>query len=531
MPEVVLQNDFRKVSGITSEVFRQIEAIEKDYDAITAANFEAVEKRGDMIIRLLDPRALGRAGVEASRKYLCSEVDGNHSVQFIEIIKRPGQTLGLYIREGDGFRLSDGVFISRIALESAVYNSGLLKIGDEILAANLVDVRNMSLDDVVIIMSIPRRLVLTIRSKNNRFGNYSSNAMTDRSRYEEDYNSPPVVVFKKDLDDENYGNDELSENRDSENEGLIQSRVKDLTSEASRISLHHAESDPYHEYSDPYYSRSSLMRMPFPLRDESLTSLSRRAELSSKAYKPFNMARTRHLDKLSASPKVYPSYFFNGRSNTLQSTRLPFNRFLTENMSPLRSKLFSDYDNSWLRRRPRFLRTESDNRIHLSSDYNFDPYLRSNERVTFRAPSSLDYSHIGNFRSSLSSQGISSLSERRPILDGSMSDTELDGLSRSFHLRSKNLKKYPTLRGLSLRDPYQIRSSSLPRPQKLALSSNYGYLDSIKRPLRGQSVKFEKQRAYSSWYDDDSDGAASAPELPEGKHKRLGNKFNLQFIY
>lgn len=80
-------------------------------------------------------------------------------------MKRPGQTLGLYIREGDGGGRTDGVFISRIALESAVYNSGCLKVGDEILAVNLVDVRRMSLDDVVIIMSIPRRLLLCTRQR------------------------------------------------------------------------------------------------------------------------------------------------------------------------------------------------------------------------------------------------------------------------------------------------------------------------------------------------------------------------------
>lgn len=34
---VLLQGDFRKVSGISSEIFRQIEAVENDHDPSTAA--------------------------------------------------------------------------------------------------------------------------------------------------------------------------------------------------------------------------------------------------------------------------------------------------------------------------------------------------------------------------------------------------------------------------------------------------------------------------------------------------------------
>lgn len=88
----------------------------------------------------------------------------------------------------------------RIAIDSAIYSSGCLQLGDEILAVNLVDVTRMSLDDVVIIMSIPRRLVLTTRRYRGR-GPNSSGAMIPRENGNGMHDlggkvTPPVVVYK-----------------------------------------------------------------------------------------------------------------------------------------------------------------------------------------------------------------------------------------------------------------------------------------------------------------------------------------------
>lgn len=78
---VLIQGDFRKVSGISSEIFRQIEAVENDHDPSTAQALEAVERRGEMIVRLLEPRFIGgRNAVEAAQKFL-AKGDARHTVQ------------------------------------------------------------------------------------------------------------------------------------------------------------------------------------------------------------------------------------------------------------------------------------------------------------------------------------------------------------------------------------------------------------------------------------------------------------------
>ena len=120
-------------------------------------------------------------------------VDDDTMIQTVEILKRPGQTLGFYIREGNSMDRADGVFISRIAAGSVVENNGLLRVGDEILTVNNVDVTRMGLDDVVILMSIPKRLVLSIRTYRGSSKNNSCPSLCTIEQEE----PRPVVVLKK----------------------------------------------------------------------------------------------------------------------------------------------------------------------------------------------------------------------------------------------------------------------------------------------------------------------------------------------
>ena len=118
-------------------------------------------------------------------------------MQTVEIIKQPGQTLGFYIREGNGIDKWSGVFVSRIAQGSVVAKNNLLQVNDEILSVNMVDVQKMSLDDVVILMSIAKRLVLTVKVNNHlRVGMNSphTEVISPREQAQRDGRQPIVVI-------------------------------------------------------------------------------------------------------------------------------------------------------------------------------------------------------------------------------------------------------------------------------------------------------------------------------------------------
>ncbi|VDP21969.1 unnamed protein product, partial [Soboliphyme baturini] len=128
------------------------------------------------------------------RMYVC---------QTVELIKKPGQTLGVYLREGNGVDRESGVFVSRLIEGCDVEKSCVLKPGDEILSVNEVNVTRMSIDDVVVMISIPRRLVMKIKFEKDGClgGGRGSDTRTPFGGRKEQttaavYDEKPVVLLK-----------------------------------------------------------------------------------------------------------------------------------------------------------------------------------------------------------------------------------------------------------------------------------------------------------------------------------------------
>ena len=465
-PNVITNPLLNRPAGIPNDVFRQIEAVEKQFDQMNI-NLDAIEKNGQMLIRVLDPRTLGRAGSEAGAKYLQqSAAKGlQQSVQFIEIIKRPGQTLGLYIRNKDNLSLVDGVFISKIELDSPLYNSGLLHVGDEILAVNLVDVAGMSVDDVVVIMSIPRRLVLTIRTNNlsrlasNQInqqirqamntGNYVQLAQLQQLQQgmQPAMNQPPIVVLKKELGKEDDG---MVYEDDGSNENLLGNQLAQLVGDNVVVGNDEVIVNGNMVVYEDAYGRLGLRP-----RDE--TNWTNRNQFIVGGRTPFAVTQQPgNLRGGRLSALGDPVYGTIDHAATALLNQRPGSRIgLMANKLQTRASIhrpptaLSTASGSLRRPGSRLLHAESDNRLlpgslnPTISDYFLEQITRPSSRLS-NLGLNTDYSNLLNRRrlaglnQSLSTQGLSTMLMRRSTIGGPVNSLFNRSAAIGHHPRSRS---------------------------------------------------------------------------------------------
>ncbi|XP_060853479.1 rho GTPase-activating protein 100F-like isoform X1 [Rhopalosiphum padi] len=514
---VVLQSDFRKLSGISKEDFRLIDTIENEYDATTAAALDAVQRRGEMVVRILDPRIhLTKTATDAAKKFLMLQ-DSNHIVNLVEIIKRPGQTLGLYIREGNGINRHDGLFISRLALESAVYNSGCIQVGDEVLAVNLVDVTRKAVDEVVIIMSIPRRLVLALRQTR---GMHRASVNVSLASAMPSH-QPPVVVIKKDLsresDDQHDDDDDDLHMKSYMTTGRVNQRNKEnMHEQRRRESRGRSQSqlalDSNGDISGDLYYNS---RPPESRRQ--VSTLDRRNNWSyqpphppvsneqpkSQHFQPFDKAYPKTLESLAE--KVHP-FCPGGQSST--------------------GRRMSATTTQQQYRRNNIPRSGSDQYLPRSEyDYGNRPYRQSQTLMRSGLRSSAG-AGSGTRLVSQYSQGSSRTLPRHLDYASDTEATKVTSTSPYYYRGSSQISGVSNISRLqgssTISRSNSLRSNSLPRDIRTPRTP----LSSLNTSLRGSLRRYNTQdnpKISSSLLSDheDSDGNLSAPEFQMRRKNRL----------
>lgn len=155
----------RRLSSVSQEDFDKMRLAEKEDDFFElrkATDITDPDTKGDpcppLPIKLIHGSFRHILGVREA----CSK-QGTFLQRTIELKRKPGESLGFYIRQGDGWEREDGIFVSRVVLGTDVDVFELLRVGDEIVRVNKVDVRGMGIEDVSALMQMPRRLILAVK--------------------------------------------------------------------------------------------------------------------------------------------------------------------------------------------------------------------------------------------------------------------------------------------------------------------------------------------------------------------------------
>lgn len=195
-------------------------------------------------------------------------LDDHTTIQTVEVLKRPGQTLGIYIREGDGKSVKRGVFISRIAEGSVVQRNGLLKVGDEIQSINSVNIKKIIVDEVVVLMSIPERLILKIKSRHHPFA--AQHSMSNNS----DLDTHKQVFVQKQYSEESAESAQQSKlaidiNTEDSNDSGLSSENSAKCDKYQDFQSHYSNLQPPTHYGYPQPNTPEpLYARPKPVKSE-----------------------------------------------------------------------------------------------------------------------------------------------------------------------------------------------------------------------------------------------------------------------
>lgn len=155
----------RRFSSVSQEDFEKMRLAEKEDEFFAirkATDITDPDTQGDpcppLPIKIIQGTFRHVLGVREA----CSK-NGTFLQRTIELRRKPGETLGFYIRQGDGWERDQGIFVSRVVLGTDVDVFELLRVGDEIIKVNKVDVRAMTIQDVSALMQMTRRLILTVK--------------------------------------------------------------------------------------------------------------------------------------------------------------------------------------------------------------------------------------------------------------------------------------------------------------------------------------------------------------------------------
>lgn len=343
----------------------------------------------------------------------------------------------------------------------------------------------MSLDDVVIIMSIPRRLVLAIRQRRGGRGT-NSPGPTSLSRPEQ--KPPPVVVIKRDLRDEDVDElDRVSRSRSSRERRTGDGR--EMTE--SRLGLGLNNYSPQSEQLDLYYnSRQNTINEP-----------------TNWGYKPPPPPSV-----ITEQPKGHnfaPSHAYYQNAGTLESLAEKVHSFYPGPNRRMSTGTGIGSSQSHMR----FPRSGSDQHLprveysDFSSSLGRHSLLRSSLK-TGPTPAGGTLGRYGRYEP-LPSRTVTSLNRRpRPTLDYS-SDTEATIGSRpSLYYYNR-----PTM-------------NSIPRGSTAALGGGLDMAKFNSLPRERPGARLGLRTRIGDRLTDDTDGNLSAPELPARQIRDLRGRIN-----